>query len=269
MNQIRVGIIGASGRMGLHNALSILENEKMIVAAGFDVPESAYFGKDIGISCGWKSNNVLISEIDNTGLKNIDVLVDFSSPNALDAYLELAISEKVPCIIGTTGYTDDQLQKIKSASKNIPIVFSGNYSTGINTLLGLVQQGIQALGKDFDIEIIEHHHNKKVDSPSGTAKMLGQAACEARGYDYNKAVITGREGQVGARSENEIAILALRGGGIIGKHSVYMVSNDETIELTHAAHNRKAFTSGVVKAVTWIPSKDPGYYDMMDVLHLK
>lgn len=267
MTKIKTAVFGAGGRMGHRNLSAILAHPDLALTGAVDRKENPDFGKDVGPVLGREACGVTFSADLAAALKNAAVLIDFSAPDATLAVLPTAIAAGTALVIGTTGISSEGQARIREASQKIPIVYSGNYSLGVNVLQGLVRQASKIL-EGFDIEVVEHHHHHKKDAPSGTAIMLARAAAEARGLDYASSAVHGREGLVGPRTKNEIGMLALRGGGIIGKHEVYFVSENETVELTHNAQNRDAFTSGVVVAAKWIAGKKPGLYDMTDVLGL-
>lgn len=192
---------------------------------------------------------------------DFDVIIDFSNPANLDMILDYAILNKKAVVMGTTGYTDEQLEKIKRASKQIPILRSANYSLGVILLNRLVKEITPILKDTFDIEIIEAHHHSKIDAPSGTAKMLLDSAVEKTGF----TPVYGRNGY-SPRQTNEIGVHALRGGSICGEHEVLYCGDDEIIKLTHSASSRKIFATGAIKAANWLSNQKPGYYDMEDVL---
>lgn len=197
-----------------------------------------------------------------------DVLVDFSSPAALQVTLDACVEADKPIVIGTTGLEDTHHASIDSASQKIPILQTGNTSLGVNMLAALVEQAASKLGEDWDIEIVEMHHRHKVDAPSGTAKLLGEAAASGRNIDLSAHSESGRDGITGARKTGAIGFAALRGGSVAGDHTVILASDEERIELTHRAENRMIFARGAVKAAGWLSQQRPGRYDMRDVLKL-
>lgn len=247
---IDVLVCGIGGAMGA-NVVSIIDAESdMRVACGVDlrVPE-------IAIAPTYAAFNEV--------KEHVDVIIDFSSPAALAGELDWAAERGVPVVIGATGYSPEQLEKITAYAKKTAIFKTGNFSVGINLMRKLVKKAAETLGENFDIEIIEKHHNKKVDAPSGTALMLAESANEAFGGE--KRQICGREGAVGRRG-NEIGIHAVRGGTIVGEHEVMFAGEDEIITLSHSARSKKVFAAGAVKAAKWIVGKPAGLYDMDDVL---
>jgi 4-hydroxy-tetrahydrodipicolinate reductase len=244
LKMISIGIIGSKGRMG--QALT-----DAIAEAG-----QKHGG---GIDQGDDPN--MLAE-------NCGVLVDFSAPSALEANLDAAVAARVPIIIGTTGLEERHHWLIDSASENIPVLQTGNTSLGVTMLAHLVREAAQRLNDDWDIEIVEMHHRHKVDAPSGTALLLGEAAAQGRGIDLAKSSERGRDGQTGPRALGAIGFASLRGGSVAGDHSVYFAAEKERIELTHRAEDRAIFARGAVKAAIWIMGKDAGRYNMPDVLGL-
>ncbi len=265
--RIKTAVFGANGRMGRKNMEVVLSSPELELTGALDRKESPDFGNDTGILLGKNPSGVKLTDDVKKVLEHAAVMIDFSAPEGTLSHLDLSTASGTALVIGTTGLSPGGHERILEASKKIPIVYSGNFSLGVNVLLSLIRQAAKTL-EGFDIEIVEHHHNQKKDAPSGTAIMLGKAAAAGRGLDFEKSLVTGRNGQVGARTKDEIGMLALRGGGIIGRHEVYLVSGNETVELSHLAHDRDAFTSGVVRAVKWVAGKKPGLYSMTDVLGL-
>lgn len=202
-------------------------------------------------------------------LAQCDACIDFSHHSALEKVLAACISGKKTLVIGTTGISDAGVAKIREAAAHIPIVYSGNYSTGVNTLLWLTRRAAEILGPSFDLEIIETHHRMKKDAPSGTAKMLAETLAEVRELQYNEDVRHGRFGDVGARTQGEIGMHAIRGGDVVGDHTVIFAALGERVELTHKASSREIFARGAIRAAIWAHGKPAGMYDMRDVLGLK
>ena len=195
--------------------------------------------------------------------EKVDVIIDFSSPAALESELEWAVKHGVPVVLAATGYTEKHLKIIDDAAKKIAVFRTANFSLGVNLLVKLVREAAEALGEKFDIEIVEKHHNQKVDAPSGTALMLAESVNGA--FDNDKPYLNGRQGIIGKRG-NEIGIHAVRGGTIVGEHDVIFAGDDEVITLSHAAHSKRVFAAGAVKAAKWLAGKGSGKYDMKDVL---
>ncbi len=249
---INVLICGANGRMGkkVYDAVSLSNNLKAV--CGVDLVENL------------STDYPVYSSFEKVTEK-VDVVIDFSSPKSLPAILDFCKSKKIPAVLCATGYTEDDVAKVKTASEEIALFRSGNMSLGVNALIDLVKKAALALG-DFDIEIIEKHHNQKVDAPSGTALMLADGVKEVapeKFYTY------GRQGIVGKRDKNEIGIHAVRGGGIVGEHEVIFASGFETITISHQATDRSVFADGAVKAAEYIVNKKSGLFNMSDVINGK
>ncbi len=249
---IKVAVCGACGKMGA-NVLSILEeDEEAVAVCGIDPKGESLFV------------NTFKSFTELSANEKPDVIIDFSSPAALNDELDYAVNQGVPVVIGSTGFTAEQLEQIKTASSKVAVFRTANFSLGVNLLCKLVKQAAETLGEKFDIEIIEKHHSKKVDAPSGTALMLADSANSA--FNCGKPYVNGREGQCGKRG-NEIGLHAVRGGTIVGEHEVMFCGEDEIITLSHSARSKKVFAAGAVKAAKWLAGKPAGMYDMGDLLN--
>jgi 4-hydroxy-tetrahydrodipicolinate reductase len=237
--------------MGQAVAAAVEADPRAVVAARFDRPDATGVG--------------LVSQAQ--ALDACDVIIDFSLPAAAVGLAEAAAQRGGPAlVIGPTGWEDDQLAAVAKAAARAPIVRAGNYSLGLNMLLGLVEQAARALGPDYDIEIFEAHHRRKVDAPSGTALMLGDAAARGRGVSLSNAARRARDGITGARPEGEIGFSVMRGGGIVGEHSVSFIAEDEILTLSHSARDRSLFARGALAAAHWVVGRPAGLYDMRDVL---
>jgi len=252
---VRVGILGSTGRMGAHLINNVLETEglELSVLHVFDelttpVPQ-----------------NVLLTNSMVKFLDSCDVVIDFSAPAATQAMLEVALENPRPLVIATTGLSEHQQNLLSEASQKMPVLYATNMSAGIALLKKLVGQ-VSATLKDFDIEIVEQHHRHKVDAPSGTALTLAEFAAKGRGLDLDKVRVSGRDGQIGARTKEEIGVMALRGGDIVGRHTVGFYNDGEFLELNHTATSRETFSRGAVRAAQWIADKQPGLYSINDVL---
>ncbi len=250
---IKVLISGALGRMGkkLYDAFAL--SDKATAVCGVDLKED--------FSCADYPVYASFSDVKT----DVDVVVDFSSPLNLNNVLDFCVKNKIPAVLCATGCTAEQIEKIKDTSSKIAIFRSGNMSLGVNVLVDLVKKAAAMLG-DFDVEIIEKHHNQKVDAPSGTAIMLADGVKQVQPEKY---YTYGREGICGKRDKNEIGIHAVRGGGIVGEHEVVFASGFETVTLTHLATDRSVFADGAVKAAIYLAGKTSGLYDMTDVLNIK
>jgi 4-hydroxy-tetrahydrodipicolinate reductase len=243
---IHLIITGSKGRMG--NALLACAKTDPIlhVVAGVDV------GDDLAQVIG-----------------KCDVIIDFSAHEAIPLIATLAVQHRKAMVIGTTGHTEKETAAIRDAAKTVPIVWSPNFSVGVNTLFYLTQRAAEILGNGFDVEVVEMHHRFKKDAPSGTARRLAEILASARQKSYHELAKHGRAGEVGERSRDEIGIHAVRGGDVIGDHTVIFAATGERIELTHKASARDAFALGALRAVKWVVAKPPGLYDMQDVLGLR
>ena len=200
---------------------------------------------------------------------NCDAVIDFSHHSTVELVLARCVEHKKTLVIGTTGHTDNQVASIRHAAAQIPLVFAPNYSVGVNTLFWLTRKAAQILGPSFDMEVVEMHHRLKKDSPSGTAKRLAEILAEVSGLTYNDDVRHGRFGMVGERTDKEIGMHAIRGGDVVGDHTVIFAAMGERVELTHKASSRETFARGALRAAVWASGKTPGLYDMQDVLGLK
>ena len=267
MQDIRIGILGALGKMGRKNSQAVLDKKGLVLTAICDKAGNESTS-DYGHLLDRGTLDLFIDTSFQKCAESCDVIIDFSHPSATIPCLLEAVKHRASMVIGTTGFSDKEEREIQLAAKKIPIVKSGNFSTGINLLMGLVEKAATVLGKDYNIEIVEQHHNQKVDAPSGTALMLAQMACEKRGLKYPEAINHHRKGQVGRRPIDEIGLFSLRGGGVIGQHDVYLMGEHEKIYLGHIALSRNAFSNGVVIAAEWIRHQQPGLYSMLDVLKI-
>jgi len=252
---IKVGIVGSTGRMGEHLIKNVLEDSELDLAV-------LHVFDELKISV---PETVLITNSMEVVLENSDVIIDFSAPIATQDLCENALKTPTPLVIATTGFTEHQQNLLLEASKEMPILYSSNMSAGIALLKQLVEQ-VSATLRDFDIEIVEQHHRHKVDAPSGTALTLGEFAAKGRGLELNDVRISGRDGQIGARTKDEIAVMALRGGDIVGRHTVGFYSDGEFLELNHTATSRETFSKGAVRASKWIVNQPSGLYSINDCL---
>lgn len=264
MTTLNIGIMGASGRMGRMLLQATIDNPKTTLKGAFVRPISSLIGVDSGEFIGVGKNGLPLSTLN---LDGVDVLIDFSLPEALDDVLTACQIHKIPLIMGVTGLSSAQEDKLIQASSTIPIVYAGNYSTGVNLSLNLLATAAKVLGMDADVEILEHHHKHKIDAPSGTALMMAKAVAQARGQTLKTTAVYSREGH-SKRSDGEIGIHAIRGGEIIGEHTVEFIMNGEIIEITHKATSRMTFANGAVRAALWAKTANAGLYTMQDVLGL-
>lgn len=265
---INIGVIGAGGRMGRMLIEAVQDNPQTILSAAIERQGSSLVGADAGEVAAIGLLNVKIVDDLTAVINDIDVLVDFSLPAATEQNMKICAEHKVAMVIGTTGFNEQQEQTLAAASKDIPIVYAGNYSTGVNLSLKLLEMAAKAFGTDADVEIIEAHHKHKIDAPSGTAYMMAEAVAQARGQNLKDVVVYGREGQTGARETGAIGIHAIRGGEIVGDHTVMFIADGEVVEITHRARVRMTFAAGAIRATTWIVQQAAGQYNMQDVLGL-
>ena len=269
MADMRLIVAGAGGRMGRALTRVISETPGAILAGALEAPGSELLGKDAGTLAGLPENGVKLSADLWTMSANADGILDFTVPGATIANVAIAAERGLVHIIGTTGLSSSDDAVIKSVTSRAIVVKSGNMSLGINLLAALVKRVAQSLDTDFDIEILEMHHKAKVDAPSGTALMLGEAAAAGRGIDLYSHSARGRDGLTGPRRPGDIGFAALRGGTVTGDHSVIFAGAMERIELTHRAEDRTMFAQGAIKAALWAKARPPGLYSMADVLGLR
>jgi 4-hydroxy-tetrahydrodipicolinate reductase len=268
MPDMRLVIAGAGGRMGRALARAILETPGFALAGAFERANAPGFGEDVGTLAGLPPCGISVTGDPTPLVANADGIVDFTAPAASVALAAIAAQARIVHVLGTTGLTHVDDNKIEAAARNAVIIRSGNMSLGVNLLAALTKRVAKTLGADFDIEIVEMHHNKKVDAPSGTALMLGRAAAEGLGVDLTKHSVRARDGEVGERKRGQIGFAALRGGTVIGDHSVVFAGPYERIELKHVAEDRMLFARGALVAARWGRGKKPGIYSMADVLGL-
>ncbi|HOT46936.1 MAG TPA: 4-hydroxy-tetrahydrodipicolinate reductase [Spirochaetota bacterium] len=264
---MKIGICGICGRMGV-SVLKIMLERRHVLAAAFDHEGAPRFGDDAGRLVGGEGLNVTITAINRDDVRKADGIIDFSAPAASMRLIEEALSAGKPLVIGTTGLSDDQKKEIEKASRRIPVLFSPNMSVGVNLLFKLTETAARALNTDYDVEIFEAHHRFKKDAPSGTARRLLEIVRENMGGLEDAKEVPGRDGIVGERTKNEIGILAMRGGDIVGEHTVFFTTFGERIELTHRATSREILSSGAVTAMEFLAGKPAGLYTMYDVLGL-
>jgi 4-hydroxy-tetrahydrodipicolinate reductase len=268
MADMRLVILGAGGRMGRTLVKMIADTAGATVVGAVEQPGSPLIGQDAGVLAGLPASGVKLTADLKPLLAQADGMLDFTAPAATVAACALAAEAGVVHVVGTTGLTADDMDKLKAAAARTAILQAGNMSLGVNLLTAVVRRVARALDEDYDIEVVEMHHNKKIDAPSGTALMLGQAAAEGRQVDLDQRSARGRDGITGARKRGDIGFAALRGGTVVGEHSVIFAGPAERIELVHRAEDRALFARGAVKAALWARGKPPGLYSMADVLGL-
>jgi 4-hydroxy-tetrahydrodipicolinate reductase len=269
MSEMRLIVAGAGGRMGRTLIKAIAEAKGLTLAGAVDAPSSAVLGRDSGELAGLGANGVAVTADPAPLMAKADGLVDFTIPAATVVLAELTARAGLAHIIGTTGLKDGDEKLVAEAAKKAAIVKSGNFSMGVNLLAALAKRVAQTLDEDIDIEVLEMHHNKKVDAPSGTALMFGRAAAEGRGIELAAHSARGRDGETGARKGGDIGFASLRGGTVVGEHSVIFAGPAERVELIHRAEDRMIFARGALHAALWARGQKPGLYSMADVLGLK
>ena len=269
MSEMKLVVVGAAGRMGQSLIRAIDETDGATLSAAIVIAGSPALGRDAGELAGIGTNGVIVTEDALASFAKADGVLDFTVPAASVTFAGLAAQARIVHVIGTTGCSDEDEARFTAAARHARIVKSGNMSLGVNLLAVLVRQAAQALAAgDFDIEVLEMHHKHKVDAPSGTALLLGAAAAEGRGVDLNENAVKVRDGITGARDPGSIGFATLRGGSVIGEHSVMFAGEGEIIEISHRAMDRQLFARGAVKAALWAHDKKAGRYDMLDVLGL-
>jgi len=266
MGDMKLAVMGAGGRMGQALVRAVHDTPGCLVAGGTERAGSGLVGRDIGEVAGVGSLGAPITDDPLPLIASVDGIIDFTSPAATVEFAGYAAQARIVHIVGTTGFTAEQEQKLQAAARHATMMKAGNMSLGVNLLTALVEKVAAALDDDFDIEILEMHHRHKVDAPSGTALMLGEAAAKGRNVDLADRSVRVRDGQVGAREPGDIGFATLRGGSVVGEHTVMFAGEGERIELSHKAGDRGIFATGAVKAALWARDKQPGLYNMRDVL---
>lgn len=268
MAEMRLVVVGAAGRMGRMLVRAIAEHPGCRLVGAVGRPNSVALGEDPGRLAGVGRACLEITSDLEAACKDADGILDFTAPHTTLRFAELAAARGLVHIIGTTGFSAEDFAALRIASERARIVQSGNMSLGVNLLAGLVRKVAQTLGPDFDIEILEMHHRMKVDAPSGTALLLGEAAAEGRDVALDEHAVRTRDGHTGARREGDIGFASLRGGTVVGEHSVIFAGAGERIELAHRTEDRAIFAHGALRAALWAKTQPPGYYTMTDVLGL-
>jgi 4-hydroxy-tetrahydrodipicolinate reductase len=266
---IKVAVTGAAGRMGGRIITLVTEADGLAVAGAVEMAGHARLKEDAGYVAGCGVLGIAITDSLEQALTGADLLIDFTFPQVTLANAAVCARLGKQMVVGSTGFTPAQREQLTAFAKHIPIVFAPNMSVGVNVCFKILKDIAETLGDGFDVEIVELHHNKKKDSPSGTAVRMGEIVADALGRDYNQVANYHREGMCGERTREEIGMQTVRGGDIVGEHTVYFVGMGERIELTHRAMSRDMFARGAVRAAGWLAGKDAGLYDMQDVLGLK
>ena len=267
----KVGIVvtGASGRMGRMLIEAVRSSDRATLVGALERPGHDWIGQDLGVALGGAEIGVPVSDDALELFAKAHAVLDFTAPEATVEFTKFAAQARLVHVIGPTGMTEEHLAKIAAAARHAVVVRAGNMSLGVNLLVKLTRMVAEALDEDYDIEIVEAHHNRKVDAPSGTALMLGEAAAEGRGVRLADVADRGRDGMTGAREKGDIGFAAIRGGDIVGEHEVLFAGAGERIVLKHVASDRALFAKGALRAALWGQDRKPGEYDMLDVLGLK
>ncbi|MCU0910832.1 MAG: 4-hydroxy-tetrahydrodipicolinate reductase [Rhodobacteraceae bacterium] len=261
-------VTGASGRMGQMLIRTVTDSGKARLSGCVERPGHPWVGQDAGVAMGGAALGVTVTDDPVEAIADAQAVIDFTAPEATVAFSVLAAQARAVHVIGTTGLEAQHLARIAAAARHAVVVRAGNMSLGVNLLVGLTRKVAEALDADFDIEIVEAHHARKVDAPSGTALMLGEAAAEGRGLNLSEVADRGRDGITGARKPGHIGFAAIRGGDIVGEHDVIFAGPGERIVLRHVATDRAIFARGALRAALWGQDRKPGEYDMADVLGL-
>lgn len=268
MSATRIGIVGAGGRMGRMLIEAVLKGEGVVLGAAFDVPGSPAIGKNAGELVGLPAD-VLITDNVAAGLKQIDVLIDFTRPQGTLVHLELCRQAGVGMVIGTTGFEADGKAAIAAAARDIPVVFAPNMAVGVNVVFKLLDMAARIMNQGYDIEVVEAHHRMKIDAPSGTALRMGEVVAAALGRDLEECAIYGREGVTGERDPSTIGFATVRGGDIVGDHTVMFCGIGERVEIMHKASSRMPYALGSLRAARFMAGRKNGLFDMQDVLGLR
>ncbi|ODS24367.1 4-hydroxy-tetrahydrodipicolinate reductase [Candidatus Endobugula sertula] len=263
-----IAVTGAAGRMGRMLIEAIAISKDAVLTAAIERLESSLIGVDSGELAGLGKNGVVIVDDINAVKSRFDVLIDFTAPQATVANTQFCAEHGKGIVIGTTGFSAEEQASLESYYTQLPIIKAANYSTGVNLSLKLLEIAAKALGDDVDIEIVEAHHRHKVDAPSGTALAMGEAIASTLNRDLSTVAVYGREGQIGARERETIGFATVRGGDVVGDHTIMFMADGERLEITHKASSRMAFARGAVRAAAWLMGKKRGVYSMRDVLGL-
>jgi 4-hydroxy-tetrahydrodipicolinate reductase len=265
----RIIVAGASGRMGSRITALAGEYPELRLTGAFERKGHGAIGKDAGFTAGISETGVKLSDRLEDIIENSDVIIDFTTPDSTKENIRLSSKYRKAMVIGTTGFSRDDMREMEGAMVNIPCVMASNMSTGVNVLLRVLQDIAKVLGDEYDIEIIEAHHRLKKDAPSGTALKMARALADATNRSLDEVAVYARKGLVGERTKKEIGIQTIRAGDIVGEHTVIFGGLGERIEITHKASSRDTFARGALRAALWLSGKPVGFYDMQDVLGLK
>ncbi len=262
----RIAVLGATGRMGRSVIQAVAQSQQAKLGAALERAGHAEIGRDAGQVVGADGAGVVIAADLAQVTFAFDVAIDFTRPEGTLAALAACVQARRGMVIGTTGFTPEQKQQVEAAAKQIPICMAANFSVGVNLCLKLLEEAARALRDDFDIEIVEAHHRHKVDAPSGTALMMGEAVAKGAGRDLKTCAVYERYGDTGARDRESIGFATIRGGDVVGDHTVMFLGEGERVEISHKASSRMNFAGGAVRAAAWLNGRAPGLYSMRDVL---
>lgn len=266
---VRAAVAGIAGRMGTRIAQLIGETEGIELAAGFERSDHPKIGRDLSEAVGGSPVGLTIAAGMEDVLDGVDAVIDFTSASASLHHLKTAAAHGKPMVIGSTGFTPEQMNEARALARGVPCVLAPNMSVGVNILFKVVGEVARLLGEDYDVEIVEAHHRFKKDAPSGTAVKLAQVVAQALGRDLGEVGVYARHGMIGERTSREIGIQTVRAGDIVGEHTVLFGGMGERIEIGHRAHSRDNFARGALRAALWVVGRAPGLYDMQDVLGLR
>ena len=267
MSGLGIAVAGAAGRMGRTVIQAVVEADEVRLAAALEMPGHASTGSDAGSVAGAGERGVCIVDRE-ADMGPFDVLIDFTNPSSALAHLEECVRRDRPAVIGATGFDASQRAAVREWANRVPVVLAPNMSVGVNLCLRLIESAARALGDEVDIEIIEAHHRHKVDAPSGTALRMGEVVAEALGRELRECAVFGREGRTGERARATIGFETIRAGDIVGEHTVLFAGVGERIEITHRSSSRMNYAAGALRAARWAKGREPGMYDMLDVLGL-
>lgn len=265
MSKTRIGVVGAGGRMGRMLIEAALKDSQVVLGAAFDMPGSPVIGKAAGELVGMVCD-VLVTDDVAAGLVNVDCLIDFTRPQGTLEHLAMCRKAGVAVVIGTTGFEADGKALIAEAAQDIPVVFAPNMAVGVNVVFKLLETAARILNEGYDIEIVEAHHRMKIDAPSGTALRMGEVVAEALGRDLRECAVYGREGVTGERDPSTIGFATVRGGDVVGDHTVMFCGIGERVEVSHKAGSRMPYALGSMRAARFLASREHGLFDMQDVL---
>lgn len=268
-DRIGIAVVGAAGRMGQMLVRAVLDEPRAYLTGATALPDDPWVGRDLGEAMGGKAMGLTVTDDPLEVFARSQAVLDFTAPKATLAHAELAAQARLAHVIGTTGFEREDLEKLAAAARHAVIVRAGNMSLGVNLLTVITRKVAEVLGPEFDVEIVEMHHRKKVDAPSGTALMLGEAAAAGRRINLVDHSERGRDGMTGQRADNAIGFASLRGGDVVGEHEVIFAGAGERIVLGHIATDRMLFARGAVRAALWGHGQPPGHYNMLDVLGLR